>query len=121
MHKILIASTLALGLVACDKSESVDRDNTKVNERDRSAAALTPMDQGNSEEDRTITAEVRKGIVGDDGLSVTAKNVKIITRDGVVTLRGPVRSEAEKSSIERYAQNAAGVQSVDNQLEIAVD
>lgn len=92
-------------------------DNTDKNERDRSGAALTPGDQGGSEADRTITQRVRQGVMDADSLSVTGKNVKIITVDGVVTLRGPVKTAAEKAAIASIAQGVSGVKRVDNQLE----
>ena len=102
-----------------EAKEPVAADNTDKNERDRNASALTPGDQGESEADRTITQRVRQGIVGHDGLSMTAENVKIITVDGVVTLRGPVKSPQERSTIASIAQGVEGVQRVDNHLEIA--
>jgi hyperosmotically inducible protein len=92
-------------------------DNTAVNERDRSSSALTPMDQGNSESDRKMTQQIRKSVMGDKSLSFTAKNVKIITKNGMVTLRGPVKSDAEKASIDASARQAAG-DHIDNQLEV---
>lgn len=93
-------------------------DNTRVNKRDRDSAALTPPSQSESEGDRQITQSIRKAVMGDKSLSFTAKNVKIITQGGKVTLRGPVNSDAERSAIERSAKNVAGVVSVDNQLEV---
>lgn len=92
-------------------------DNTKVNERDRPATALTPMDQGGGN-DRDITAAIRRSVVGDKALSFNAKNVKIITVGGKVTLRGPVKSDDEKAAIESKAKSTAGVSAVDNQLEV---
>ncbi len=91
--------------------------NTKINDRDRSDAALTPMDQGGGA-DRDITAAVRRAVVGDGALSFDAKNVKIVTVGGKVTLRGPVKSEAEKTSIAAKAKAVSGVTSVDDQLEV---
>lgn len=99
--------------------ERTAADNTEKNERDRNAQTLTPGDQGESEADRTITQQVRQGIVGHDGLSMTAENVKIITVDGVVTLRGPVKDAQERSTVATVAQGVAGVKRIDNQLEIA--
>ena len=97
-----------------------DADNTRVNTRDRSSAALTPMDQGSSAADRTITQQIRKDLMNDKSLSFTAKNVKVITINGKVTLRGPVKSEAERSAIEAAARRAAGGGAqVDSQLEIS--
>jgi hyperosmotically inducible periplasmic protein len=92
-------------------------DNTDKNERDRSGGALTPGDQGESEADRTVTQQVRQGVMAEDALSITGKNVKVITVDGVVTLRGPVKSAEEKATIASIAQRVSGVKRVDNQLE----
>ncbi len=92
-------------------------DNTKVNKRDTDSAALTPMDQGNGKTDLDITQQIRKAVMADGSLSFTAKNVKIITVKGKVTLRGPVNSDAERSAIEAAARKVAGAQ-VDNQIEV---
>jgi hypothetical protein len=94
-------------------------DNSKTNMRDRDPATLTPMDQGGSEADRTITQQIRKAVVGQDGFSTDAKNVKIITQDGVVTLRGSVKSAEEKATIAAVSTKTEGVKRVDNQLEVA--
>lgn len=96
-------------------------DNTEKNERDRAGSALTPGDQGESEADRTITQRARQNVVGHDDLSINAKNVKIITRNGVVTLRGPVASATEKSSIVQLVKGVDGVARVDDQLEVTTD
>jgi osmotically-inducible protein OsmY len=93
-------------------------DNTGRNVRDRGGATLTPGDQSESKADRTMTQKIRKAVMADKSLSTTAKNVKIVTINGVVTLRGPVKSPQEKGSIEAKAQRLAGLTKVDNQLEI---
>lgn len=103
------------------KAEVTDPENTGINERDRDGAHVTAFDQGNSEADRNITASVRKLLVDDDSLSMNAHNVKIITVGGVVTLRGPVDSAAEKGAIETKAKSVAGVASVHSQLEVDHD
>lgn len=100
-------------------SSSVAADNTAKNERDRNDATKTAGDQSENEADRKITQEVRKSIVADDKLSTSAQNVKIITNDGQVILRGPVKTEDEKKAIESKAKQVAGVKNVENQLEIA--
>jgi hyperosmotically inducible periplasmic protein len=95
-----------------------DADDTGRNVRDRDDRALTPMDQGGSEADRTITQQIRKDIVADDQLSSNAKNVKIITIDGVVTLRGPVKNSGERTTIAGIARKTSGVKRVDDQIEV---
>jgi osmotically-inducible protein OsmY len=131
--KRAIMVCLLIAAAGCDKkgtnesdknpatAEQTAADNTDKNERDRNADALTPGDQGESEGDRTITQKIRQGVVAADALSMTAKNVKIITVDGVVTLRGPVKSAEEKTSIASIAQAATGVKKVENQLEVAAN
>jgi osmotically-inducible protein OsmY len=93
-------------------------ENTKRNVRDKDDATLTPEDQKETEGDVKITADIRKAVVGDKSLSVNAQNVKIITRNGVVTLRGPVESEAESMKVQLIAKQSPSVTQVDNQLEI---
>jgi hyperosmotically inducible periplasmic protein len=93
-------------------------DDTRRNVRDRDPASPTPIDQGNNDADLSITQNIRKSLMDDDALGTTAKNVKVITKNGVVTLKGPVNSAEEKATIESKAKTVAGVQSVDNQLEI---
>ena len=128
MKSILIAGILGVTLAAygCDRSKTEEgrneeptaADNTKKNERDRDPAAVTPLDQKENEVDRGITQKVRQGVMDHDDLSMNAKNVKIVTADGVVTLRGPVKSEKEKADIAALAQKVEGVKRVDNQLEV---
>lgn len=98
-------------------SKPVDHDNSAVNKRDRDSMAKTPLDQNENQADIDITAGIRKQVV-DTKMSVNAQNVKIITQDGVVTLRGPVKTADEKKQIEDMARNFAGVKSVDSQLEV---
>lgn len=92
-------------------------DNTAKNARD-DGTTLTPLDQGLSEADTTITMAVRKAVVAEPNLSVSAQNAKIITKDGVVTLRGPVATSAERNAIMSIAERTPGVKRVDNQLEV---
>ena len=93
-------------------------DNTGINERDRSGETKTAGDQSNDEGDVKITQALRVALMGDDSLSFTAKNVKIITERGVITLRGPVVSQVEKDNIMAKARKVAGVNRVDNQIEV---
>ena len=138
MTRIIVA--LGLFLAACDQKSTTDEnatenkaddkdaygktdeknapDNTAVNDRDRDGATLTPEDQGNNASDLATTQRVRQAIMDADALTTGEKNVKIITVNGAVTLRGPVESEASKTKIAALAKDAVGVQSVDNQLEV---
>jgi len=93
-------------------------DNTVRNVRDRSNRTLTPLDQGNSTADRDTTAQIRKEILAAKGMSVNARNIKIITIDGQVTLRGPVNTAEEKRFIGTIADKIAKSENVDNQLEV---
>jgi virulence-associated protein VagC len=95
---------------------NAEPDNTARNERDEKA--LTPIDQSNDSSDIEITQAIRKKVIGDDELSFNAKNVKIITVGGKVTLRGPVESPTESATIERSARDVPGVTKVENQLEV---
>ncbi len=101
-------------------TEPIDRTNTGVNIRDRDSTAKTPLDQNENKADIDITAEIRKRVV-ESKMSVNAHNVKIITQDGTVTLRGPVKTEEEKRTIEQIALTAAGANKVDNKLEVNND
>ena len=93
-------------------------DNTGRNVRDRGGAALTPGDQSETEADEPDPS-IWQAVVADDALSTTAKNVKIITVNGVVTLRGPVKTIEEKRTVKATAQQIAGADKVDSQLEIS--
>jgi osmotically-inducible protein OsmY len=86
--------------------------------RDRDSHALTPGDQSENEGDRMITKKIREIIILDDSLSTNAKNIKIITINGVVTLRGPVANSQEKNIIEKKARDVQGVKKVDNQIDV---
>jgi osmotically-inducible protein OsmY len=94
-------------------------DNSGRNVRDRQEGVTTPMDQSSAPADLELTQKIRKAVVADDGLSMNAHNVKIISANGVVTLRGPVNSQDEKAKIEATAVNIAGAKNVRNQLEVA--
>jgi len=120
----MIGLILMAGIVLAEEAKpysppaDVDVDNTGRNVRDRSDTALTPEDQKETRGDVKITAAIRKSITKDKSLSVDARNAKIITRNGVVTLRGPVENQAEKQKLESIARKVIGVKQVNNQLEI---
>ena len=93
-------------------------DNTKVNERDRSQSEPTADQQKDNRSDRDITQQIRQSIMKDKSLSSYAHNVKIVTQNGQVTLKGPVRSEDEKRTIETKATEVAGENRVTSELNI---
>jgi len=93
-------------------------DNTGTNRADKNIDAKTPLDQGQGTEDVRITAAIRRAILDDKMMATNAENCKIITDKGVVVLRGPVGTQAEKDSIEAKARAVAGVVRVENQLEV---
>jgi hyperosmotically inducible protein len=109
--------TLVTGLAEAGTTGS-PVENTERNVRDKGDKTLTPEDQLENEADVKITADIRKAITDDESLSTDAHNVKIITRNGMVTLRGPVNSAAEKTKLQAIAQKTPGVSMVHNELEI---
>jgi hypothetical protein len=98
-------------------NKPVDRDNTAVNVRDRNQEAKTPIDQNENKADVKTTADIRKAVV-DSKMSTDAHNVKIITQDGKVTLRGPVKSDDEKRQIEEIAVRVAGDGNVISEIDV---
>jgi len=115
---ILFAVTLPF---ADAQEKRGDADNSRRNKQDQSDKTKTPTDQSNDPADIKLVASIRKMVVGDKSLSATAKNCKIITSGGHVTLRGPVRSAEEKATIQAHAVMSAGKDKVDNQLEVKAD
>lgn len=95
-----------------------DADNSDLNARDKNGNTLTPQKQTNAQSEIDVLAAVRSAIVDDKNLSMAAHNVKIMVANGAVTLRGPVKSSAEKARVEEISRKIAGVTSVDNRLDI---
>jgi hyperosmotically inducible periplasmic protein len=117
----LILSSVLLGLgtvTMAQDSAPAAPDNTAVNARDRAPGAMTAGQQSNATSDVELTRKIRQAVVGDDSLSILAHNVKIVSANGGVTLRGPVKTEEEKTAIASKAQAIAGAGKVDNQLEV---
>ncbi len=140
--KFFLLSSLLLTLVSCEQKsglnnsdvhnrdrtnsgrESVENservDNTGRNVRDRDLTTITPGDQPENEKDRMIIKEIRQRIVADDSMSFNGKNVKIVSKNGNVILRGVVENNQEKGNIEKIASSVAGVGGVKNELEIKI-
>lgn len=96
-------------------------DNTKVNKRDRKATEPTADQAKETAADRTIMQNIRKAIMADEAMSTYAKNVKVISENGKVTLKGPVRSEEERKNIEAKAVEVAGSGNVVNKITVAAE
>jgi hyperosmotically inducible periplasmic protein len=94
-------------------------DNTKTNARDRQPSQVTADQQKNSNADLETTRQIRKALVADKSLSTYAHNVKVVTRNGKVTLKGPVRSADEKKAVEAKAVEVAGAANVTDQMSVA--
>jgi hyperosmotically inducible periplasmic protein len=93
-------------------------DNTKVNQRDKNKAEPFADQQKENRPDREIARQIRRSLVQDKSLSTYAHNVKIIAQNGMVTLKGPVRSDEEKTAVEAKATEIAGTDKVTSQLEV---
>lgn len=102
---LLLAAGLACGVAGAQNTQP---DNTKVNKRDRGTTATTADQQKMNESDRKLTQDIRKSVIADKSLSTYAHNVKIISQNGMVTLKGPVRSEDEKKAVLAKATEVAG-------------
>jgi len=101
--------------------EQQPSDNTKLNQRDRSKAEVTADQQKENRSDRELTRDIRRAIVKDKSLSTDAHNVKVVAANGMVTLKGPVRSDDEKQAIEAKAAEVAGQDKVKSELHVTAD
>ena len=115
---IILSFLTAVSLTAVAADDKSKADNTAVNERDRSGETQTSGDQSNNAADLKITQAVRQALMKDGELSTTAKNIKVITANGQVTLRGPVKTAEEKAKIAQLARSAAGGAQVVDQLDV---
>ena len=118
----ILVCILGLGLsvsAQVTKPQTTPPDNTKVNKRDQDQSRPTAGQQKENRPDLEITRLIRRSITQDKDLSTYAKNIKIITQNGNVTLRGPVRSEEEKKTIEARANEVAGAGHVKSDIQIA--
>ncbi len=102
-------------------SVSTEADNTKRNSTEENKNTDTAEKQSNNKDDLALTQKIRQEVVKDGSLSMNAKNIKIIVRDGKVMLRGPVDSQQEKDLIATKAGQIAGKDKIDNQLELKAE
>lgn len=112
--RLLLGSALSLTSVLASAQDQPAPDNTRTNKEQ----GVTAEQQKNTPSDRETTRQIRRALVKDDSLSTYAHNIKIITQNGTVTLKGPVTSEEEKMAVEAKAKEVAGVANVSNQLEV---
>jgi hyperosmotically inducible periplasmic protein len=115
---LILACLSGVSVAAIAADDKTKPDNTEINERDRSRETQTSGDQSNSSADLKVTQAIRQALMRDSDLSTTAKNIKIITNNGQVTLRGPVKNAQEKAKIDQLARPAAAGAKIDDQLDI---
>jgi hyperosmotically inducible periplasmic protein len=114
---LFLSASLVAG--AAQQEQQPAPDNSKTNQGDGDKGALTAEQQKMNPADRNITRQIRSAIYKDKSLSTYAHNIKVITQDGKVTLKGPVRTEDEKAGIEAKAATVVGAENVTNQLQVA--
>ena len=114
---LFLSASLIAGAPQQDQQPAPD--NSKTNQGDTSKGATTAQQQKMDPADRNITKQIRSSIMNDKSLSTYAHNIKIITQDGKVTLKGPVRSADDKANIEAKAVAVAGADNVTNHLRVA--
>ena len=115
---LALASFSIISLTAVAADEKTKADNTATNQRDRSSETNTSGDQSNSSADLKITQAIRQALMKDGELSTTAKNIKVITANGQVTLRGPVNNAQEKAKVDQLARSAGGGAKIVDQLDV---
>lgn len=121
-HTWTVAVSLVVGLLAVPTvrmSAQTPPDNTKVNKQDRDKSAVTADQQKENATDRALTQKIRRSLLADKTLSTYAHNVKVVSQNGQVTLKGPVRTDAEKQAVEAKAREIAGADHVVDQMSVA--
>jgi osmotically-inducible protein OsmY len=121
LQRLMLGAAILSGACVAGHAQdpSVPPDNTEANKKDRSKDRTTADQQKMNQADREITRQIRDSVVKDKSLSTYAHNVKIITQNGEVTLKGPVRTDQEKSAVEEKAAAVVGKEHVTNQIEVA--
>ena len=112
----LFSGSVIAGPIQQDQQPAPD--NTKTNQGDANKGATTADQQKMNPADRATTRQIRSALMNDKALSTYAHNIKIITQDGHVTLKGPVRTEEEKTAIGEKAMQVAGAGNVTNHLKV---
>jgi hyperosmotically inducible periplasmic protein len=115
----LLLGTALIAVPAPQQDPQTAPDNTRTNQGDASKDATTADSQKMNPADRALTKKIRSAIYQDKSLSTYAHNIKIITQNGAVTLKGPVRSDEEKGNIEAKAASIAGQDHLHSELTVA--
>jgi hyperosmotically inducible periplasmic protein len=118
VSKAMLTATFlcSFALLWAQDSGSQAPDNTQANQH----ASQTADQQSNNSTDMEMTRQIRRSLMHDKSLSTSAHNVKVITQQGTVTLKGPVKSEEEKLEVEKKAAEVAGSpDKVRSELQIA--
>src|SRR5580704_11424734 len=120
--KLILSIALCAGGAICYGQASgagqTPPDNTKVNQRDRNAPEPTADQQKSNAADMKTTKDIRRSVMADKSLSSYAHNIKIISQNGMVTLKGPVKSDDEKHAVEAKAADVVGQDKVSSELEV---
>jgi osmotically-inducible protein OsmY len=116
---LVTAMPISPVLLAAPRAQQTQPDNTGANKGDRAAGAQTADQQSNDKADLERSQQIRRAITSDKTLSTYAHNIKVITKNGKVTLRGPVRDEAEKAAVEAKATGIAGAANVVSEVTVA--
>jgi hyperosmotically inducible protein len=117
--KTLLTALLCSLAMVVSAQDAPKPDNTKANKGDGRPGAITADQQKTNASDQDVTKNIRRSIMADKSLSTYAHNVKIITQNGAVTLKGPVKSDSEKQSVVAKAVAVAGADKVTDQLSVA--
>ena len=115
---LLFAGSGMLPAQDATQQQSPPADNSKMNQQEENKTGSTAERQKENSSDRELTRQIRRALMNDKSLSTYAHNVKIISRDGMVTLKGPVRSDEDKQAIEAKAKEVAGDGKIDDQLQV---
>src|SRR5580692_10150540 len=116
--KTILPILLCSLAVVASGQDAPKPDNTKANKGDSQPGAVTADQQKTNASDQDITKNIRRSIMADKALSTYAHNVKVITQNGTVTLKGPVKSDSEKQSVVAKAVAVAGAGKVTDQLSV---
>jgi len=118
---VILTSGIVLGSIGvwAQGNTTAPANNTKVNQRDRNPSEPTADHQNNNKSDLELARQIRKALVNDKSLSTSAHNVKVIVQSGMVTLKGPVKSDTEKQAVEAKAAEVAGAEKVTSEIQVA--